>query len=182
MNKFVALLVASVMAFGATSQAYAWGNGDDNASSIEKTDARKMNKVLKGVVLQVSDAKIDSSKKAESAGVLGGGAAGAAIGANQHGLVGMVVGGAVGAIGGAIAGAFVGGQDAQDLIIQLDNGEVINITQAIDDKIGKFADNDPVLIVYKGDSGRVIRNKMATAAAPAAVAATPAAPTTPAAQ
>lgn len=164
MKRFISMLVAASLAFSSIP-AFAWGNGDDNSSSIEKTDARKMNKVLKGVVIQVSDAKIDSSNKAEGSGAAGGALVGGAIGSNtQNSIAGALIGAVIGTATGAIAGAFVGGQDAQDLVIQLESGDLINVTQALDDKIGKFAEDDPVLVVYKGDSGRVIRNKMAQAA------------------
>ena len=157
-----------------TLPAYAGVFGtDENASSIEKTSARTIHKVLKGTVMQVSDAKIEEADGVRGTGTLAGAGIGAAAGSQTHGVVGSVVGAVVGGLGGAAASVMAGTQKAQDILIQLEtSGELVNITQAVDEKVGAFADGDEVLIIYKGDSARVIRNKIgakpAASVAPAA--------------
>ncbi|GBG14556.1 outer membrane lipoprotein SlyB [Novimethylophilus kurashikiensis] len=170
MNKTTtSLLVAALIATALPVHAGILGS-DDNSSSIEKGQARTMNKVAKGTVLQVSEAKIEESTTAKSTGVMAGAATGGAIGLGNNGrggLLGGVLGAVIGGVGGAAVSAFAGSQKAQDLVIQLDDGELTNVTQAVDDKVGAFAEGDAVLVVYKGDSARVIRNKMKAAAADA---------------
>lgn len=159
-SSIIAALMMGFMSIGVTGITHA----DDTASSISQGDARKFNKVLKGTILQVSDAKIESKKSTEATGVAAGaavgGVAGNGFGSGRGSLVSTIGGAVVGGILGGIGGAMFGNQDGQDLIIQVDDGDVINITQADDEKIGKFAEGDAVLVIYKGDSARVLRNKM----------------------
>lgn len=164
MNKFSAFLVALLVAGSIPAHAGVFGS-EDSASAVEKGGARTMNKVAKGVILQVSEAKIEEANGTAGKGALGGAAIGAAAGMNNHGIVGGAIGAVVGGVGGAAVAAFAGSQKAQDLVIQLDNGELTNITQAVDDKVGEFAEGDAILVIYKGDTARVIRNKMGQKAA-----------------
>lgn len=170
MTKFASLLCAALLA--ATTPALAGVfSSDDTASSVEKDQARTFNKVLKGTIVQVSDAKIEASDTTRGTGTLAGAATGAAVGVGANGnggVVGGVVGAVVGGLGGAVVSAFAGSQTAQDLIIQLESGELTNITQAVDDTVGVYAEGDAVLVVYKGGSARVIRNKMKVVAPTAA--------------
>lgn len=136
----------------------------DDASSISQSQARSFNKVLKGTLLQVSDAKIEAKATSGAVGTAGGAGLGAIAGASlgnggSANLAGSLIGAVAGGIAGNLVGMFAGKQDGQDLIIQVDGGDVINITQANDEKVGRFNEGDSVLIIYKGDSARVIRNK-----------------------
>ncbi len=162
--KKISLLFAALLSLSIATPASAGLFGSsDTASDVTKDTARTMNKVMKGVILQVSDAKIEEADGAKGNGATAGAVAGGALGGNHNGgsLTGALVGSVVGAIGGAITSATMGSQTAQDLIIQLEsNGDIINITQAVDDKVGKFVDGEAVLIVYKGEKARVIRNKI----------------------
>ena len=181
-RSLIAALVASAVLASSPASAGVFGS-DDNSSSIEKGQARSMNRVLKGVVLQVSDAKIEETKGAAATGVAAGaGIGGTAGGLNSRGggsIIGSIVGAVVGGVAGGIAASAAGSQKAQDIIIQIEsNGDVINITQAVDEKIGAFAEGDAVLVLYKGEAARVIRNKMApkapaTAPTPQATAPVP---------
>lgn len=165
MTTRASILFAALLAASLPSQAGVFSS-DDTASAVVKEQARTFSKVLKGTVVQVSDAKIEASDTTRSTGTLAGAATGAAVGVGAHGsggVVGGVVGAVVGGLGGAVVGAIAGRQTAQDLIIQLENGDLTNITQAVDDTVGVFAEGDAVLLITKGSSARVIRNKMKVA-------------------
>lgn len=166
-NTIISVAVAALLSASLAMPASAGVFGsEDSGAAIEKGTARVMNRVMKGTILQVSDAKIEESAGVRGTGATAGMAAGAAIGAGPNGrggLFGSVIGAVVGGIGGAVASASMGKQTAQDLIIMLDNnGEPVAITQAVDEKVGAFKEGDAVLVIYKGDSARVIRNKAAT--------------------
>lgn len=165
MTKVASILLAALLAASVPAQAGIFSS-DDTASAVVKDQARTFNKVLKGTVVQVSEAKIEASESTRGTGTLAGAATGAAVGVGANGgggVVGGVVGAVVGGLGGAVAGAFAGRQTAQDLIIQLESGELTNITQAVDDAVGLFAEGDAILVITKGGSARVIRNKMKVA-------------------
>lgn len=160
--KKIVLVTMTLALFTASAHAGLFGS-EDSSSAVEKGSARTLNKVMKGVVLQVSEAKIEEATGVKGTGASAGMATGAALGAGptgRGGLFGAVVGAVAGGIGGAIVAATAGTQTAQDLIIQLEAGDVVNITQAVDEKVGAFAEGDSVLVVYKGESARVLRNKM----------------------
>jgi outer membrane lipoprotein SlyB len=180
--KRISLAIALALGTIATMPAYAGVLGsEDTGSSVVKTDARKVNRVLKGTVVQATEANIEESSSAKTTGIIAGVATGASIGSSgRGGLIGGTIGAVVGGLGGAIAMVAASSQTAQDIIIQVDGGDLINITQAVDDKVGKFAEGDNVMIVYKGDSGRVLRAKgAAKPGAEVAPAAVPVAETTP---
>lgn len=174
------LLFMALTALSVNVQAGVFGS-EDSASAIEKGSARTLNKVLKGTVIQVSEAKIEEAAGARGVGASAGAGVGAVVGSTASGGRGSLVGGIVGAVAGGLIGAvgsaIAGKQTAQDIVIQLDSGDVVNITQAVDDKVGAFAEGDAVLVIQKGDSARVIRNKMGQAKVtpPAAEVAAPAA-------
>lgn len=181
MKKLSALTLCLILSSqGLLAHAGVFGS-EDNSSSIDKGAARTVNKVLKGVVVQVSDAKIEESKDARGTGAMAGAGVGGAVGSTASGR-GSIVGGILGAVAGGLAGAAVSSavasQKAQDILIQLENNaDLINITQAVDDKVGTFNEGDAVLIIYKGDSARVIRNKIGQKqASPATVPAPASAP------
>ena len=139
---------------------------DDTASATTHDTVRTVNRVLKGTIIQVSEVKIEAKKSTEGTGVVAGAAAGSLIGSGggypgRGSLLGSLVGAVIGGVAGGIAGAAIGSQEGQDLIIQTDDGNIINITQANDEKVGKFAEGDNVLVIYKGEAARVIRSKLA---------------------
>lgn len=168
------ILAASMVLAGVPAHAGLFGS-DDNASSITKDTARQLSAVVRGTILQVSDATIESSGAGDSAGATAGGVVGGVAGASNNngsgGLLGGVLGAVVGGIAGKAVAMAVGKQKGQDLVIETAKGDVVNITQAIDEAIGAFAEGDPVLIITKGGSARVIRDKRAAASAKPAVVA-----------
>jgi outer membrane lipoprotein SlyB len=172
LKKSIAIALVAVMC-STSAHAGLFGSAEDS-SSIGKDTARVMSKVLKGRVLQVSDAKIEEAKNSGGGATMAGGIVGGALGSNGGGLASALIGAAVGAVGGAVVNSFAGAQKAQDLIIALDNGDVTNVTQAVDDKAGAFAEGDSVLLVVKGETARVIRNTMKAGNVASAQAPTPA--------
>lgn len=174
-TKFYNILIALFIGF-----APALSNADDTGNSVSQTDARKVNRVTKGVIIQASDATIEVKSGTEATGAAAGSAIGILAGSNlgngKGSIVGSIAGAVVGGIVGKVGGALFGKQSGQDLVIQLfekdgSEGEVVSITQAVDDK-GKLNDGEAVLVIYRGDQARVIRNTAAAKKAAAAGAAT----------
>jgi len=86
-------LIFVVLALCASSTHAGVFGSEDSSSAITKETARTMNKVQKGVVLQVSEAKIEESNGTRNTGALAGAAAGADIGSSgRGGLLGGIAG------------------------------------------------------------------------------------------
>lgn len=119
------------------------GSGDYSAGQT-----RSVEQVTMGVVTHVRMVNIQGSQNTPV-----GSLAGAAVG----GLAGNTIGGGNGSIAGAILGAVLGGvagssleqkvssQKGEEITVQLDSGQIIAVTQAVDQQVYNVGDRVQVL-------------------------------------
>jgi outer membrane lipoprotein SlyB len=130
---------------------------DGTASVVPKNETRILKKVSKGTVVMVADVKIDESDATKVGIATTGALTGAVLGGDRKAAQSAIVGGVV----GAATALAMGMQKAQDLIIAVEpNGELVNVTQAVDDKLPGFADGEKVLLITAGEKARVIRDRI----------------------
>jgi outer membrane lipoprotein SlyB len=168
--KTIIAIIAAFLIVGTIDTASA----ADDGSTVSASQVKTLNHVMKGYIITVSDATIEAKSSTEATGAAAGASIGSVAasslgGGGRGSIVSSIAGAVIGGIVGKVGGSMFGKQDAQDLVIQLvdkdgANAEIIAVTQAIDAK-GKFVDGEPVLVLYKGDIARVIRNPAAKMAA-----------------
>lgn len=111
------------------------GCADDiGANQYETSSVGEVNRALKGTVLSVRAIQVrDEGTAGTVIGAVAGGAAGTLLGSND---ATRIAGGAVGAAAGAIAGKqaqkMVSSQGGYEYVIELDNGNVVNVSQGND--------------------------------------------------
>lgn len=141
------LVVATLLGACATS----------NPDVVRRDEAQRQSVVYDAVLLSIRDVKIDGSQSGA------GGVAGAVVGGVAASTVGKGRGSDVAAVLGAIAGAAVGNamersgtsEEAEELLLQFNNGERRTIVQ------GKGQDQlrpgDAVIVIQTGQRFRVVR-------------------------
>ena len=127
-------------------------------TSYSRSEARVLQQVKIGKVLEVAEVVIEGTKS--GAGGIVGGAVGAIAGRNTGsgagGEIAAVLGGAVGSVVGAKIEEARTRVSAREYTIRLENGEVVSVVQAFDPKIPIFAGDHVKLLSQKG-SYRVTR-------------------------
>lgn len=155
MHKLITVAVAVTLIGQFSPASAALFGADGTATVVPKNETRILRKVAKGAVAMVSDAKIDESDATKIGITSTGALAGAVLGGDRKAAQNAIIGGVV----GAATSMALGMQKAQDIIIALEpEGELVNVTQAVDDKSLGFVAGDKVLLITSGDKARVIRN------------------------
>jgi outer membrane lipoprotein SlyB len=128
-------------------------------SSYSRREARVLQQVKIGKVLEVAEVFIEGTKS--GAGGLVGGAVGAIAGRNTGsgagGKIASVLGGAVGSVVGAKIEEARTRSRGHEYTIRLDKGELISVVQAIDPKAVQIVVGDEVKLLSQGDTYRVTR-------------------------
>lgn len=147
---------------------------------IRYHEARREARVQDAVVLDVRPVRVDGSQSGigAMAGSVAGGVAGSTIGGYRDGIVGGVIGAVVGGVIGNAVERSATTEQADEIIVQLKNGERRAIVQAHGAEA--LRQGDAVLLIRSGSRVRVTRAP-ASAAPAAAPAAAPSASPPPAA-
>jgi outer membrane lipoprotein SlyB len=123
-----------------------------------RDQAKRVQTVEMGKVIAVRDITIEGTKS--NVGTVGGavigGIAGSGIGGGRGSAIAATVGAIVGGIAGAAAEEGVTRQSAVELTVQLDNGRVVAIVQALSHE-NEFAVNERVRVIHDGRESRVHR-------------------------
>jgi outer membrane lipoprotein SlyB len=155
MKKFMAVALAFALVGQWSPASAALFGADGTATVVPKNETRILRKVAKGTVVMVSEARIDESDATKIGITSTGALAGAMLGGDRKAAQNAIIGGVV----GAATSMALGMQKAQDIIIAIEpEGELVNVTQAVDDKIGGFAAGDKILLITSSEKARVIRN------------------------
>ena len=133
------------------------GPSSHSSNTISRSQAGRAQTVQDGEVLFVRSVTIEGSNS--PVGAIAGGALGYVIGNNIGGGRGRDVARVGGTIGGAAAGHTVQRnvtqEQALEITVQLDNGQIISIVQAADEP---FNDGDRVRVLQRPDgTARVIQ-------------------------
>lgn len=133
------------------------GPSSHSSNTISRSQAGRAQTVLDGEVLFVRSVTIEGSSS--PVGAIAGGALGYVIGNNIGGGRGRDVARVGGTIGGAAAGNAVQRnvtqEQALEITVKLDNGQIISIVQAADEP---FNDGDRVRVLQRPDgTARVIQ-------------------------
>ena len=117
----------------------------------EVWDGRGATKVEFGRVVQSTPVVIDGTKT--GVGKLGGGLVGAVSTVPRTATTGAIVASAAGTVGGAIAGGkfeeVMTRRDGQEILIRLEEGKVVTVTQ--DAEGGYFEEGDLVKVVHRAE-------------------------------
>jgi outer membrane lipoprotein SlyB len=143
------LVVVAVVALGASGCTF-----PSSRPVVPAGQAGVVQTVETGVVASVREVNIEGRRTA--LGTFGGGMIGSAAATGGHGTSGALVH-ATGAVAGAIAGEAVEEaatrKTAQEILIHMDDGRTVVVTQAVDS--GLFRDGDRVRIMNGGSGARV---------------------------
>ena len=128
-----------------------------SGSAYSRDQARKVQTVHEGEVIMVREVLIEGTKS--GLGGLAGGVMGFALGSTVGGGSGKGVARAAGTIAGAVAGGAIEEgatrQKGLEITIKLDNGQVVSIVQAADER---FDEGDLVRVLRRPDgTARVIQ-------------------------
>lgn len=138
---------------------------------IQRGDAQRLSQVQDATVLNVRDVVVEGSQS--GAGAATGGVLGGIAGSSRSSGRESVAIGLVGAVAGALAGNAIERattrENAQEILIQLRNGERRAVVQAKGNE--NFQPGEAVVLVTTGGKTRVVRNP--GGAAPAAWAPAP---------
>ena len=133
--------------------ACATGVGGDDYS---RDQARREQTVRLGVVDSVREVKIDGTRSgvgAVAGGVVGG-VAGSTVGQGRGSTVGAVLGSVAGGVAGQAAEQGATRQTGLEIMVKLDSGRLIAVTQAADES---FKPGDRVRVLSDGATTRVAR-------------------------
>lgn len=126
---------------------------DIGADSKQRSEVLGMGAVHQGVIVQARSVRIEPNNQYVSASL--GGLIGAALGNRVSSNSGRGVATAVGSVFGAVVGNAVGGSmggvAAQELLVRLENGTLISVTQAE----SRLSPGQPVFLVQSGGKIRV---------------------------
>ena len=147
----VILVLLCVLVVGCSSKS------SHSSNTISRSQAGRAQTVLDGEVLFVRPVTIEGSNS--PVGAIAGGALGFVVGNNIGGGRGRDVARVGGTIGGAAAGHAVQRnvtqEQALEITVQLDNGQILSIVQAADEP---FNDGDRVRVLQRPDgTARVIQ-------------------------
>jgi outer membrane lipoprotein SlyB len=125
---------------------------------IQRNDAQRLSVVEDGTVLSVRSVTVEGSQSGAGAATGGvvGGLAGYGAGSNQR--EGQIIG-VLGAVAGVVAGNAIERmstrEDANEILVQLKNGDRRAVVQAKGAEV--FAQGDPVVLVTTGGKVRVAK-------------------------
>jgi len=121
-------------------------------TSYSRDEARKVQNVLIGQVLDIQDAQIEGTKSGIGGAVGGvaGGIAGSTLGGGKGSDLFAIAGAVAGAAAGAVAEEGMTRKVAKEYTVRLTTDEVISVVQAVDP-------NEPAIAV--GDSVKVLRQQ-----------------------
>lgn len=128
-------------------------------TSYSRSEARVLQQVKIGKVLEVSEVIIEGTKSG-AGGIVGGAVgyiAGGDTGSGAGGKIAAVLGGAVGSVVGAKIEESVTRASGREYTIQLDKSEVISVVQAFDPKAAPIFVGDDVKLLSQGGNYRVTR-------------------------
>ena len=124
---------------------------------IRPYEAQRMSQVYDATVLSVRPVTIDGSQSGigSTAGAVAGGVAGSTIGGHRDSIVGTVIGAVVGGVVGNAVERGATKEDAQEILIQLKNGDRRSVVQAKGAEV--LVAGDSVIIVSTGGKVRVTK-------------------------
>jgi outer membrane lipoprotein SlyB len=135
---------------------------------VSPRDAQRMSTVLDATVLSVRPVVVEGSQSGigATAGGIVGGVAGSSVGGSRESVAVGVIGAVVGGVIGNAAERMGTREQAEEILVQLRNGERRAIVQAKGSET--FNPGDPVIIVTTGGKVRVTKAPVVMPAAPAA--------------
>lgn len=123
-----------------------------------RDQAKRVQTIEMGKIIAIRDITIEGTKS--NVGTVGGAIVGGIAGSGVGGGRGSAIAATLGAIAGGIAGAAVEEgatrQSAVELTVQLDNGRLVAIVQALSHE-NEFAVNERVRVIHDGKESRVHR-------------------------
>lgn len=121
-----------------------------SGSSYSRSDARRVQTVRTGTVINVRQVEIEGTRS--GVGAISGGAMGAVlgsfVGAGRGNVLAIVGGGLAGAAAGAAAEEGITRQPGLEITVKMDNGETIAIVQSADER---FEPGDTVTVLVQSD-------------------------------
>ena len=124
---------------------------------VKPGDAQRLSQVEDAVVLNVRPVVVEGSQSGAGAatGAVIGGVGGASVGGSREQVIVGVVGAVVGGVVGNAVERFGTREDANEILLQMSNGQRRSIIQAKGNE--KFFPGDAVLLVTTGGKVRVMR-------------------------
>lgn len=149
----ISIGIAALLISGCDTNSY-------KPTDVQANRAQRVEAVVPGVVIQVTQVRIRSKKNSEAGQLLGGGLAGygayEALGNSGNATIALGTAAAAllgGYIGDKVAGTTV--KQSLDLIIELDDGQAVSITQAFDES-QYFETGQAVWVIGSGNQMRVV--------------------------
>lgn len=124
---------------------------------VKKEDAQRLSQVEDAVVLNVRPVVVEGSQSGAGAatGAVIGGVGGSAVGGSREQVIVGVIGAVVGGVVGNAAERYGTREDANEILLQMSNGQRRSIIQAKGNET--FNPGDPVLLVTTSGKVRVMR-------------------------
>jgi outer membrane lipoprotein SlyB len=124
---------------------------------VKPGDAQRLSQVEDAVVLNVRPVVVEGSQSGAGAatGAVIGGVGGASVGGAREQIIVGVIGAVVGGVVGNAAERYGTREDANEILLQMSNGQRRSIIQAKGNET--FNPGDPVLLVTTGGKVRVMR-------------------------
>ncbi len=147
-----------------------------NPDVVSYREAHRSARVSDGVVLNVRPVTVDGSQSGVGAmtGSVAGAVAGSNIGGYRDGFVGSILGAVVGGVLGNAIERSATSEAADEIIVQLNNGQRRSIVQARGGDT--LREGDAVLLIDNGRRVRLTRASATSAPAPSSRAAPPSSP------
>lgn len=157
MKKIILITVAFVTAFSAMAA----NAGNLSGSSYEGNEARRMQYLQTGTVEDIREVTVTDRSNMGQYGSMGiggalGGLLGQKIGNGNGRIAATVVMAAVGAAAGNKVNEYVSTDKALEIIVSLDDGRAVAITQTLDNDASSLQVGDRVRII-QGANVRVVR-------------------------
>ena len=124
---------------------------------VKPGDAQRLSQVEDAVVLNVRPVVVEGSQSGAGAatGAVIGGVGGSAVGGSREQVIVGVIGAVVGGVVGNAAERYGTREDANEILLQMSNGQRRSIVQAKGNET--FKPGDAVLLVTTGGKVRVMR-------------------------
>ncbi len=128
-----------------------------NPDVVNPNDAQRLSSVVDAVVLSTRPVTVDGSQSGigAAAGGVVGGVAGSSVGGSREAVAVGVIGAVVGAVVGNAVERGATSEKAQEILLQLRNGERRSVVQAVGSET--FAPGDSVILVTTGNRVRVTK-------------------------
>ncbi len=146
LSLLIALLAASLILDGCASSM--------SSSAYTRDQARKESTVKNGTVESVRQVQIEGTKTpiGTVAGGAVGGVAGSTVGSGKGSAIAAILGAVAGGVAGSAVEEAVTRRDGLEIIVKLDSGNAIAITQEADEK---FSPGERVHVISGGGVSRV---------------------------